>query len=85
MEILEGKKDKEVSEEKIEDNTDVDVKNLENSEEENQPQEESEKSVESETENKNDSENEASENVEDENKWFIDLSGDGQEENPYSN
>ena len=69
MEILEGKKDKEVSEEKIEDNTDVDVKNLENPEE-NQPQEESEKSVEneSETENKNDSENEASENVEDENK-----------------
>ena len=64
----------------------MDVKNLENPEE-NQPQEESEKSVEneSETENKNDSENEASENVEDENKWFIDLSGDGQEENPYSN
>ena len=75
MEILEGKKDKEVSEEKIEDNTDVDVKNLENSEE-NQPQEESEKSVESETENKNDSVNEASENVEDENKRFIDLSKD---------
>lgn len=77
MEILEGKKDKEVSEEKIEDNTDVDVKNLENSEE-NQPQEESEKLVknENETENKNDSENEASENVEDKDKKFIDLSKD---------
>ena len=77
MEILEGKKDKEVSEEKIEDNTDVDVKNLENSEE-NQPQEESEKLVKNEnkTENKNDSENEASENVEDKDKKFIDLSKD---------
>ena len=77
MESLEGKKDKEVSEEKIEDNTDVDVKNLENSEE-NQPQEESEKLVENEneTENKNDSENEASENVEDKDKKFIDLSKD---------
>ena len=75
MEILEGKKDKEVSEEKIEDNTDVDVKNLENSEE-NQPQEESEKSAENETENKNDSENEASENVEDKDNRFIDLSKD---------
>ena len=77
MEILEGKKAKDTSEEKIEDNTDVDVKNLENSEE-NQPQEESEKLVknENETENKNDSENEASENVEDKDKKFIDLSKD---------
>ena len=65
MEILEGKKNKELSEEKIDENTDVDVKNLENSEEENQPQEESEKPVvnESETEIKNDSEKENENNL----------------------
>lgn len=80
MEILEGKKEKEVSEEKIDENTDVDVKNLEKSEEENQPQgdskssEESEKPAENENETGNHSENEARENVEDENKRFIDLS-----------
>ena len=65
MEILEGKKNKELSEEKIEENSEVDVKNLENSEEENQPQEESEKPVvnESETEIKNDSEKENENNL----------------------
>lgn len=73
MEILEGKKDKEISEEKIDENTDVDVKNLENSEE-NQPQEESEKSEEIEKPVENKTENN-SEN-EDENKRFIDLSKD---------
>ncbi|WP_311480718.1 ATP-dependent zinc metalloprotease FtsH [uncultured Anaerococcus sp.] len=74
MEILEGKKNKEVSEEKIDENTDVDVKNLENSEEEkeNQPQEDSEKSVKNESE----TEKEEEKNVEDENKRFIDLSKD---------
>lgn len=65
MEILEGKKNKDVSGEKIDENTSVDVKNLENSEEENQPQEESEKPVvnESETEIKNDSEKENENNL----------------------
>lgn len=74
MEILEGKKNKDVSEEKIDENTDVDVKNLENSEEEkeNQPQEDSEKSVKNESE----TEKEEEKNVEDENKRFIDLSKD---------
>ena len=84
MEILEGKKNKEVSEEKIDENTDVDVKNLENSEEENQPQEESEKSEESEKPVENESETEKSDKneiendseKEDENKRFIDLSKD---------
>ena len=65
MEILEGKKNKEVSEEKIADNTDVDVKDLENSKEnikEENPQETSKED----------------EKVEEdkENKRFIDLSGD---------
>ncbi|MBP2015377.1 ATP-dependent zinc metalloprotease FtsH [Anaerococcus degeneri] len=82
MEILEGKKDKNLSEEKIADNTDVDVKNLENSEEENQPQgdskssEESEKPVGNENETGNESENEKESEVEGENKRFIDLSKD---------
>lgn len=84
MEILEGKKNKDVSEEKIDENTDVDVKNLENSEEENQPQEESEKSEESEKPVENESETEKSDKnetendseKEDENKRFIDLSKD---------
>lgn len=80
MEILEGKKNKEVSEEKIDENTDVDVKNLENSEEEkeNQPQEDSEKSVknESETEKSDKNETENDSEKEDENKRFIDLSKD---------
>ena len=84
MEILEGKKNKDVSEEKIDENTDVDVKNLGNSEEENQPQEESEKSEESEKPVENESETEKSDKnetendseKEDENKRFIDLSKD---------
>ncbi|WP_308748532.1 ATP-dependent zinc metalloprotease FtsH [uncultured Anaerococcus sp.] len=84
MEILEGKKNKDVSEEKIDENTDVDVKNLENSEEEDQPQEESEKSEESEKPVENESETEKSDKneiendseKEDENKRFIDLSKD---------
>lgn len=77
MEILEGKKNKEVSEEKIDENTDVDLKDLENKEaKEKFPDdgakisEESEKSVEKENETENDSEKE------DENKRFIDLSED---------
>lgn len=77
MEILEGKKNKEVSEEKIDENTDVDLKDLENKEaKEKSPDdgakisEESEKSVEKENETENDSEKE------DENKRFIDLSED---------
>ena len=65
MEILEGKKNKEVSEEKIADNTDVDVKDLENSKEnikEENPQEgpKEDEKVEEDKENKR----------------FIDLSGD---------
>lgn len=84
MEILEGKKNKDVSEEKIDENTDVDIKNLENSEEENQPQEESEKSEEfeklveneSETEKSDKNETENDSEKEDENKRFIDLSKD---------
>ena len=84
MEILEGKKDKEVSEEKIDENTDVDVKNLENSEEENHTEEESEKSDENEkpvekevkTEKLVENETENDSEKEDENKRFIDLSKD---------
>ncbi len=84
MEILEGKKDKEVSEEKIDENTDVDVKNLENSEEENHTEEESEKSDENEkpvekevkTEKLVENETENDYEKEDENKRFIDLSKD---------
>ncbi len=84
MEILEGKKDKEVSEEKIDENTDVDVKNLENSEEENHIEEESEKSDENEkpvekevkTEKLVENETENDYEKEDENKRFIDLSKD---------
>ena len=64
MEILEGKKNKEVSEEKIADNTDVDVKDLEDSKEtkEENPQEgpKEDEKVEEDKENKR----------------FIDLSGD---------
>jgi len=77
MEILEGKKNKEVSEEKIDENTDVDLKDLENKEAKQKSpddgakiSEESEKSVEKENETENDSEKE------DENKRFIDLSED---------
>lgn len=77
MEILEGKKNKEVSEEKIDENTDVDLKDLENKEaKEKSPDdgakisEESEKSVEKENETENYSEKE------DENERFIDLSED---------
>ena len=84
MDILEGKKDKEVSEEKIDENTDVDVKNLENSEEENHTEEESEKSDENEkpvekevkTEKLVENETENDSEKEDENKRFIDLSKD---------
>ena len=75
MEILEGKKNNEVSEEKIEDNTDVDLKDLEDSEE-NEPQIEKPAQFEDETENSEKSENEAKEKVEDPNKRFIDLSKD---------
>ena len=75
MEILEGKKDKEVSEEKIEDNTDVDVKNLENSEEEKENLSPDDMKVQS--ENSEETENdEMSKKVEDDNKRFIDLSKD---------
>ena len=84
MEILEGKKDKEDSEEKIDENTDVDVKNLESSEEENHTEEESEKSDENEkpvekevkTEKLVENETENDYEKEDENKRFIDLSKD---------
>ena len=65
MEILEGKKDKEVSEEKIDENTDVDLKDLENKKDrENSPQEESNLSAQkpeafgNENENANESESE---------------------------
>ena len=79
MEILEGKKKEEVSEEKIDENTDVDVKNLDGTEvnKENQVEENSEKSEESEkpVENEIEKENEYSEK-EDENKRFIDSSKD---------
>ena len=75
MEILEGKKDKEVSEEKIEDNTDVDVKNLENSEEEKENLSPDDMKVQS--ENSEETENdEMSKKMEDDNKRFIDLSKD---------
>lgn len=79
MEILEGKKKEEVSEEKIDENTDVDVKNLDGTEvnKENQVEENSERSEESEkpVENEIEKENEYSEK-EDENKRFIDSSKD---------
>ena len=92
MEILEGKKGEEVSEEKIDENTDVDLKNLEGQEKqkENSSQEEPdlsdeksetfEKKNENESENKNESENqnesENKEELESEDKRFIDLSKD---------
>ena len=92
MEILEGKKNKEVSEEKIDENTDVDLKNLEGQEKQKEEslQEEAdlsdEKEVteafknENESENKNESENqnesENKEELESEDKRFIDLSKD---------
>lgn len=92
MEILEGKKEEEVSEEKIDENTDVDLKNLEGQEKqkENSSQEELdlsdeksetfEKKNENESENKNESENqnesENKEELESEDKRFIDLSKD---------
>ena len=92
MEILEGKKNEEVSDAKIDENTDVDLKNLEGQEKqkENSSQEEPdlsdeksetfEKKNENESENKNESENqnesENKEELESEDKRFIDLSKD---------
>lgn len=90
MEILEGKKNKEVSEEKINENTDVDLKDLEGKEEDkdNSSPEEAdlsdkesesfENESENEAENKSESakESEKESEVEDENKRFIDLSKD---------
>ena len=80
MEILEGKKNKKVSEEKIDENTDVDLKDLEGKEkqeesdlsDENKSIEETEKNSENQDEFENDSETEK----ESENKRFIDLSKD---------
>lgn len=75
MEILEGKKNKELSEEKIEENSEVDVKNLENSEEEKENLSPDDMKVQS--ENSEETENdEMSKKVEDDNKRFIDLSKD---------
>ena len=80
MEILEGKKNEEVSEAKIDENTDVDVKNLDGTEvnKENQVEENSEKSEESEKPVENEKENETGNysEKEDENKRFIDSSKD---------
>ena len=90
MEILEGKKNKEVSEEKIDENTDVDLKDLEGKEEnkENFSLEEADlsdkesESFENESENEAENESESAKETEkesevkDENKRFIDLSKD---------
>ena len=80
MEILEGKKKEEVSETKIDENTDVDVKNLDGTEvnKENQVEENSERSEESEKPVENEKENETGNDSEkeDENKRFIDSSKD---------
>lgn len=80
MEILEGKKKEEVSETKIDENTDVDVKNLDGTEvnKENQVEENSERSEESEKPVENEKENETGNysEKEDENKRFIDSSKD---------
>ena len=82
MKILEGKKDKDLSQEKIDENTDVDVKNLDGTEvnKENQVEENSERSEESEkpVENEIEKENETGtySEKEDENKRFIDSSKD---------
>ena len=80
MEILEGKKKEEVSEAKIDENTDVDVKNLDGTEvnKENQVEENSERSEESEKPVENEKENETRNDSEkeDENKRFIDSSKD---------
>ena len=80
MEILEGKKNEEVSEAKIDENTDVDVKNLDGTEvnKENQVEENSERSEESEKPVENEKENETRNDSEkeDENKRFIDSSKD---------
>lgn len=91
MEILEGKKNKEVSDAKIDENTDVDLKDLEGKEENKEDSQKDsdlsdeksetfENKNENESENKNESENqnefENKEELESEDKRFIDLSKD---------
>ncbi|WP_296112722.1 ATP-dependent zinc metalloprotease FtsH [uncultured Anaerococcus sp.] len=85
MEILEGKKQEDISEEKIEDNTDVDLKDLEGtegedrdktSEEESDLSDQKSEKFENEIENESEKASDNKSDEEDEDKRFIDLSDD---------
>lgn len=90
MEILEGKKDKNLSEEKIDENTDVDLKDLEKSDQNKEnPSQENLEAFANENPNENEDDfkkqNKDVKKEEEKNKRFIDLSDAEQEENPYNN